>query len=332
MDDLLDLTFDAAPASASSNRQASTTPAPSSFTSRTASPFLQGSSSANPARANYNLSAASSSLGLGMSSGAPSRTTTPLQRPSSAASKEDAFQSLFAMSATGGSSSVPHSALSLGERQRKMDQERQDKERRERDAFNFEGWGHAAASSGGATQTLLHPVPLSQAASLAGSRPVSRPLSAVAHPIPLVSAKTTTSWDFDGLLAPQNDAAATGRSSSPLPAPKQPQDPWDMAIFDSALPAADRTNGNKRIATPADEDVLGLLSKPVERESGVKVQKVSRVARSWLWLTCDRPISAPSHRGVASGITAAAYHWSDRGNGVRAESGETGACADEYWS
>ncbi|GHJ88642.1 hypothetical protein NliqN6_5044 [Naganishia liquefaciens] len=291
MDDLLDLSFDAPAAGPNRDLQASsTTPALSSFTSRTASPFLQGSSAPHAARANYNLSASSSALGAGLGSGVPSRTTTPLQRPSSAAPKEDAFQSLFTMSSASGSTLTPNTALSLEERRRKMDRERQEKEQRERDAFNFESWGHAGAS-GTVKTPMIQPGPMGKAASLAGSRPITRPPSTgVVNPTPSVSAKAA-SWDFDDLLAPQKTAAPSqSNSSSPLPDSKA-QDPWDMAIFESELPTSNEppaTNGKGRPEATADEDVLGLLSKPVEQESAVQVQKTRRAEHT-------RPTSPPPH-------------------------------------
>lgn len=251
MNDLLDLDFDPAKAPVKP---------PSLLPSRIASPFLQASS-ANGGQANYHLSASSSASSFPV----PSRTTTPLARPSSAAPKQDAFSSLFASASTNGSDAQ---ALSLVERQRKMDEERAERERRERDAFNFEGWGHAGAVNAGALKA--GPAAPSKPVTLAASNPVIRPSSA--------SGKPSSSWDFDYLLAPPTLAVPPrGKSTSPVPA-KQPADPWDMAIFDSALPTRDKANdfGTSRHDVDGDEDVLGLLSKPVvELENVAERPKVS---------------------------------------------------------
>ena len=160
-----------------------------------------------------------------------------------------------------------------------MDQERQDKERQERDAFNFESWGHAGAS-GTVKTPMMQPAPIGNALASGGSRPISRPPSAVdVYPMQSISAKTA-SWAFDDLLAPERAAAPSqAKSSSPLPVSKS-QDPWDMAIFDSELPSTNGSrmmNGNAHSAAAEEDDVLGLLSKPIEQDNTVKVQKVGKL-------------------------------------------------------
>ncbi|KAJ9123976.1 hypothetical protein QFC22_000767 [Naganishia vaughanmartiniae] len=323
MDDLLDLNF-AAPASNAKSVAGGVAPKPPSFdflknaaTSRTGTPISYGLPSSSAIKPTYNLSSSATSVGVGGgTSGFPSRTATPLARPSSSnsgiinsSSKPDAFSSLFSTSSTTASLAVDD-GLTLLERKQKLEAERKEKEKRDRDAFNFDGWSQGGTGSSTTPGNFLHPTP-QMATTRINPVPILSMKATPARPHSSASAnatKTTSSWDFDDLLAaPATVPPSKTSTRGPSPAPEPVLDPWDMAMLDKPLPT--------RIATPSssimrnhdtsnvDEDVLGLLAEPVrhprdtprERPATSNTADVSPAQRTTARSPAERSLSPPPH-------------------------------------
>lgn len=107
------------------------------------------------------------------------------------------------------------------------------------------------------------------------------------------------SWDDDLL------------GSGSKPSSKSTADPWDLDALSSAVPESRDAYGGD-----SDDDLLGELGRPAE--------SVSAVVAILTQVTEKQPPRSPTTRSQWS-ISPAAYHRSDRGDGVPARSGEEGS-------
>lgn len=286
MDDLLDLNF-ATPSNnvKSAGARVASKPPPSfdflnnATTSRTGTPVSYGLASSSALKPTHNAYSSASSIGTGGgTSGVPSRTATPLVRPSSSnsgivngSSKPDAFSSLFSTSSTPASSAL-EDGLTLLERKQKLEAERKGKEKRDRDAFNFDGWSQGGTGSSSAPGNFLHPTTRTELSRISAA-PLPVIKAAPARPRSSASVNATqaaSSWDFGDLLAaPAAVPPAKASTRGPSPAHEPVLDPWDMAMLDKSLstrtatPSSSSVLRNNHDASDVDEDVLGLLAEPV---------------------------------------------------------------------
>ncbi|EPQ27353.1 uncharacterized protein PFL1_05274 [Pseudozyma flocculosa PF-1] len=219
----------------------------------------------------------------------PQRTATPSSSAaapsaptSSSSSSQDAFSSLLSFGGAASSggvgggdfrSSSRDGNLTLAERQMRAQQEA-----KQRASAQQHGLSQSNAAWAGLDSDWD-----SFEKSGASSTPFAKPPSAAAKPAQPAKASAPSSdpWDFDSFADPLPQQAASSESSTstrrpPPSAAAAPADPFDFDAFDGPDAAA---TGTQQQQTPSfghdpeagiaddDEDILGALGKPVDRQS-----------------------------------------------------------------